>query len=246
MDINAVARAKTKSIKWAIKKALLLIFFDLSNRVLKYPLSNPEDAYFGDVDTVIHAGAHLGEERIYYLKSNLRVYWIEANPDVFKILRRNVRLYSRQNAYLATLSNNSGETARFNIANLTGCSSLLEFDDLEVTPLFRHLNSITTITSTLEEMIVGNLIVLGRRNLLLVDTQGTELQVIQGAGEYISKFDYVITETQDYTLYKNQSLSNEIEEYLSERGFDLVTKETWASNLSKTKNCYQLVFKKIV
>ena len=246
MDINAVVGAKIKSIKWKAKKALLLVFFEFSNRVLKYPLSAPKDVYFGDVDTVIHAGAHLGEERIYYLKSNLRVYWIEANPDVFKILRRNVRLYSRQNAHLATLSNISGVTVRFHIANLTGCSSLLEFDDLEVTPLFRHLNSITTITSTLHEMIEDNLIVLGRKNLLLVDTQGTELEVIQGAGDYIYKFDYVIAEAQDYTLYKNQGLSNEIEEYLSEKGFDLVQKETWASNVSKTKNCYELVFKKIV
>lgn len=238
-------RRKYKNLRWTLKKALLLIFFDFSNRVLKYPLSLPEDAYFGNVDTVIHAGAHLGEERIYYLKSNLRVYWIEANPEIYRTLRKNVRFYSRQYAFLATLSRNSGETVRFNIANSTSCSSILEFDDLEVTPSHRHLNSINTITSTLSEMIESGLIILGRKNLLLVDTQGTELDVIEGVGDHISEFDYIIAEAQDYSLYKNQALANDIEKYLSERGFDLVKKETWASNESKSKNCYELVFKKI-
>ena len=79
---------------------------------------------------------------------------------------------------------------------------------------------------------------------MLCDTQGTELEVMKGAGAHLSKFDYIIAEAQDYKLCKDHSLSGEIESYLSRQGFSLIKKEVWASNVSKSKNCYELVFKR--
>lgn len=235
---------KIKELKWNLKKALLFGFFYFSNNILKYPLSNPEDAFFGDVDTVIHAGAHLGEERIYYFKSNLSVYWIEANPYIFKKLKNNLRFYRSQFPIQATLSDLSGQNVEFKISNSTSASSTLDFEDLEVTPTHKHIRTITTVTSNLADLIENKTILLGKKNLLLCDTQGTELEVIKGAGRHLSKFDYVIAEAQDYSLYKNQSLSEEIESYLSHKGFSLIKKEIWASNVTKSKNCYELVFKR--
>jgi len=233
-----------KELKWSLKKILLFGFFYFSNKVLKYPLSNPEDAYYGDVDTVIHAGAHLGEERIYYFKSNLNVYWIEANPYIFKKLKKNLRFYKGQFPIQATLSDHSGESVEFKISKSTSTSSTLDFEDLEITPTHEHLRTISTITSNLAELIENKTILLGQKNLLLCDTQGTELEVIKGAGPHLSNFDYIIAEAQDYKLYKDQSLSGEIESYLCSRGFSLIKKEVWASNVSKSKNCYELVFKR--
>jgi len=211
---------------------------------LKYPMSSPEDSYFGDVDTVIHAGAHMGEERIYYLKSNLKVFWIEANPFIFKKLKRNLRFYRNQFPILFTLSEKSGESVEFKISKSTSASSILNFKDLEVTPNHEHVKTIMTKTSTIAHLIESNAIKLGRRNLLLCDTQGTELEVIKGAGSYLDQFQYVVAESQDYELYENQSLSAEIESYLANKGFSIIKKEIWASNDSKTKNCYELVFKR--
>jgi len=233
-----------KEFKWALKKRLLFTFFNFSNTVLKYPLSSPEDAYFGDVDTVIHGGAHMGEERIYYLKSNLNVYWVEANPYIFGILKRNLRFYRNQFPIMATLSDKAGELVDFKISKSTSASSTLDFKDLEVTPNHEHVQTITTTTATVANLIESNVIKLGLRNLLLCDTQGTELEVIKGAESYSDQFQYVIAESQDYELYKNQSLSAEIESYLANKGFSLIKKEIWASNASKTKNCYELVFKR--
>ena len=222
-----------------------MVFFDFSNKVLKYPLSHPQDAYFGDVDTVIHAGAHLAEERIYYLKSNLKVYWIEANPKIHKKMMKNIRFYRNQKGILATLSQFPGEKVEFYIANDTSCSSVLEFNDLEVTPTHHHVEKIMTVTTSLSELISKKRIILGEKNLLLVDTQGTELQVIKGLEEYLCNFEYIIAESQDYELYQNQSLTNEIEAFLLSSGFSLVKKESWDYNMSRSKNCYELIFKKI-
>lgn len=213
--------------------------------VIKYVLSHPQDAYFGDVDTVIHAGAHLAEERIYYLKSNLRVYWIEANPQIRKKMMKNIRFYSSQKGILSTLSQYPGEKVEFNIANDTSCSSILDFNDHMVTPTHHHVEKIMTVTTSLSELIGKNRIILGNRNLLLVDTQGTELQVIKGLEEYLGKFEYIIAESQDYELYRNQSLTKEIETFLLSSGFSLIKKESWAYNMSRSKNYCELVFERI-
>ena len=134
----------------------MLVFFDFSNKVLKYPLSHPQDAYFGNVDTVIHEGAHLAEKRIHYLKINLRVYWIEANPKIHKKMIKNIRFYRNQKGMRSSLRQYPGERVEFNIANDTSCSSVLEFNDLEVTPTHYHVEKIMTVTTSLSKLIRNN------------------------------------------------------------------------------------------
>ena len=62
---------------------------------------------------------------------------------------------------------------------------------------------------------------LGARNLLKIDTQGTELEVLKGAADILDRFQAVYCEVSYVELYVGQALAPEIIAYLGERGLHL-------------------------
>lgn len=49
---------------------------------------------------VIHIGANSGQERDHYKKLGVqRVIWIEADPEIYEILLRNIKNYKNYKAY---------------------------------------------------------------------------------------------------------------------------------------------------
>ena len=57
-----------------------------------------------------------------------------------------------------------------------------------------------------------------------MDVQGAELKVLKGIGDYISGFDYIYSEVNVASLYKNCVQLPELESYLDAHGF--VRRET--------------------
>ena len=59
-------------------------------------------------------------------------------------------------------------------------------------------------------------------DFLHLDVQGFELQVLKGAGEYLSKIKLIWLEVSEKEIYKNQKVRNEIENFLTFNGYEHV------------------------
>lgn len=59
-------------------------------------------------------------------------------------------------------------------------------------------------------------------SLLKIDVQGYELNVLKGAGELISKFNFIYVECSFVELYENQNLITEIIDFLYHKNFMLI------------------------
>lgn len=64
--------------------------------------------------------------------------------------------------------------------------------------------------------------------MLKIDTQGHDLEVIKGLGEYISIVDYIMCEVQNtkFELYINQSSKSELLQYMQKHNFSVVDWQT--------------------
>ena len=57
-------------------------------------------------------------------------------------------------------------------------------------------------------------------DVLVIDTQGSELLVLQGAENILHEFRYVRVEATDFQLYKDSCVSKEIDTFLRQCGFE--------------------------
>jgi hypothetical protein len=51
-----------------------------------------------DIDFILHIGAHLGQERHLYSRFNVPVFWVEALPNIFVELQKNIKIWPNQYA----------------------------------------------------------------------------------------------------------------------------------------------------
>jgi FkbM family methyltransferase len=70
-------------------------------------------------------------------------------------------------------------------------------------------------------------------DLLKVDAQGHDFQVIKSAGDALSIIKSIIVEVQRVPLYVNSSSRQEIVDYLSDRGFRLVSSQSQSNDLEE-------------
>ncbi len=70
-------------------------------------------------------------------------------------------------------------------------------------------------------------------NLLLIDTQGTELEVFKGASNSLKGFDFICTEVSYFPIYTGTAPAEEITSFLATRGFRLYDQEPPITNIGK-------------
>jgi FkbM family methyltransferase len=200
------------------------------------------DRYFAGIDTVIHVGAHLGEERLSYLRRNLTVFWVEASASAYQQLNKNIKAFSNQKAIHAAVHSSEEKDVVFNITNLSASSSLLKPKDVWPTPDLKVMAEEKVDTVKLSTLITYGTIKLTGNSMLIIDTQGTEFDVLLSAGCFLTEFAVIVIETQDFELYEDQVLTEKIEEFLINQKFHLAQKTAWASDTDRRKNCYELIF----
>lgn len=233
---------QTNKIKWAFAQAIMKNLFKFVHSYIKYPLMEDYDRYFAGINTVVHVGAHLGEERLSYLWRNLTVFWLEASTSAYYKLKRNVKSFSKQKAIHAAVSSSEEKDVVFNLTNLSASSSLLKPKDIWPTPNLKVVAIEKVETVKLSSLITRGTIKLIGNSILIVDTQGTELDVLFSAGSFLPEFAAIVVETQDFELYQGQALTGEIENFLMSQKFHLAQKTAWASDNDRRKNCYELIF----
>ena len=194
---------------------------------------------------IVHIGANTGQEAEVYARHNKPVIWIEALPQIYEMLERNVAQYPNQQAINALVTDNDGEEYKFNISNNkdADASSLFEFDDeaKKLWPELKMVDSLPLVGKTLNTIyqefnIDGNLF-----DFLVMDVQGSELLVLKGAESVLQNFQYIWTEVSTVNIYKNGVLWDELKTFLNHKGFKETISCTPANhgNVLFTRECYQ-------
>lgn len=102
------------------------------------------------------------------------------------------------------------------------CSSLLEIGEAQTqfAPGSQEIGRLPVPVERLDQRIdVGQVI---HPALLKIDVQGTEQEVLAGAGSVLAHLDYVLVEASFRRLYAGQPLAHDLIRYLDQRGFHLI------------------------
>jgi FkbM family methyltransferase len=170
---------------------------------------------------IIHVGANTGQERAQYESNDLDVVWIEPIDGVFQRLKSNIAPYARQKAYNALITDCDGAAYTFHIANNDGSSSsILEFGDhRDIFPDVTYVREVVMHGLTLTSLVAREDIDMSKYDMLLLDTQGSELLVLKGAAGLLRNFRFIQVEAADFEAYKGCAKAHEIEAYLRPLGF---------------------------
>ena len=184
------------------------------------------EKYLKECRGAIHIGAHIGEERNWYIQNGFtKVIWFEPNTSLFKRLEERVTIVRDHKAFNLGVHDTLKETT-LHISNNDGQSSsilplkLHSFYHPEVKYVSEQLIKLVRIDNFINE----NRINIDDFNFVNIDVQGVELNVIKSFGDLIKKIDYIYTEINEDELYEKCCLVSEIDEYL--KGFDFMRVHT--------------------
>lgn len=125
------------------------------------------------------------------------------------------------NVYPVALSDYKG-TATLNITNKLSCSSFLEPNIELIKELqpekwnrFEVKNRIEVQVDRLDNLLDSDITI----DKLIIDTQGSELNVLKGCGDLLNNTTTIICEVEYVELYKDQPLFSDVLEYLESFGF---------------------------
>jgi FkbM family methyltransferase len=212
-------------------------FLRLTTRVLKRLYFGPFDSFLKEVDGVIHIGANEGQEREHYKKYGINnVLWIEADPFVFKKLKKNLLNYENQYA-INYLILDKKQRIQFNISNAKGNASSV-FDLLEhkqMYPEIKFKKKIMIHGHTFKSIIKKENINIKKYQALILDTQGSELLILKGAKKILNNFKYIKLECANFEIYRNCPSEKEISLYLLNYGFQEVKRIKIDENKNKKK-----------
>lgn len=198
--------------------------------------------------SIVHVGAHTGEEAEYYdslrPKPN-KVLWIEANRDLIDSLTAHVERFERQSAFWAFVGAKTAEVIAFHIANNPLCSSALDLQEHRaVYPDVAYVRDEPMATITLDDLLdnwrEGRGFFESRLfNVLVMDVQGTEGLVIDGAAKTLRDIQLICTEINFREMYRGCLLIDRFDLKMAEYGFErFATKDSgggWGDALYRRK-----------
>ena len=204
-------------------------------KILEILIFKRFDSYLKNTKGVIHIGASDGYERNVYKKYNVKnVIWIEPNPFMFKILKKNIKSYSNHKPFNYLISDTDNKKYKFKITSNYGQNSTIsEFTDVykSLYPDTKIVKTINIKSITLKKFVNKEKIDLKNFEVLIVDTEGAELKVLKGCGSLLNKFKFIRVETSEFRMFKNYPLLYQISEYLKKFNFkELRRIETDQSN----------------
>ena len=171
---------------------------------------------------VIHVGANTGQERFEYARHGLKVAWVEPIPDIFAELQANVAAFPDQTAYNCLIAGQDGTKYEFRISDNEGSSSSILEPNLEHAEAWEKVTysrSIQLESLSLPTFIRKNGIDLASFDILVLDTEGSELLILKGAAEILPRFRYIKCEAANFEVYEGSSQLSVVDSYLSRQGF---------------------------
>lgn len=197
------------------------------------PSQAPQDFEFlAHAKGVIHIGANTGQERNIYDYLGIKVIWFEPIPLVYEVLKNNIRNLPLQTAYPYLLLSQKNMITKLHVSNNGGASSsIYEFGQhKDIWPEVGYIGDIEVLSWTLAELFESDVINTHHYDSIILDTQGSELEVLKGAGEHLKNFRYVKTEAADFPSYVGGCTLEELSTYLKEVGFREVNRKQFAEH----------------
>jgi FkbM family methyltransferase len=194
-----------------------------------------------DIKGILHLGAHLGEEAKDYHDARIdRVIWVEGNPSLVSQLKENVAAYPENQVFNLLVSDRDNASVNFNVTEFSQSSSIL---DLGITKEIHGTNIIEKIPLTahrIDSFFRDKQLDITGYNFVNIDLQGYELIALQSMGTLLNKIDWVYTEVNVKSLYKNCALLYQVDSFLLNKGFVRVqtymTTHFWGDALYVRKN----------
>ena len=183
---------------------------------------------------VLHIGAHKGEEAIHYQTNDVgEVIWFEANDALIPELERHLQNFSMKQQIVPAALWNETKTMSFKVTNNLQSSSFFNLKD--------HLKHYPQIQVTEENSVKAYRLdeLFNRANNFLfrdfefinIDTQGAELAILRGIGEYLdqSSLKSIYVEVNREELYDGIPLVDEIDQFLLLKNFFRI-KTVWSDH----------------
>lgn len=176
---------------------------------------------------VLHIGVHWAEEHETYIECGAsEFYYIEPVSKAFRVLLD--KFSGQSNVVLQNLAIGSkAETGVMYVdtTNQGQSNSLLE----PLVHLEQHIEVIFDGEPEIVKVVtLDSLEMPNDYNLLMVDTQGYELEVLKGASKTIPNFDIIYLEVNRQETYKGCPMIEDLDFYLKAFGFTRVATK-WAS-----------------
>lgn len=176
---------------------------------------------------VLHIGACRAEEAGIYQSAGLGAIFIEANPALEDELKSNIAGKANMEYIIALAMDTAGQIIQFNISNNIESSSALKFSKLASgeDSLWPDLDLKMVSTISLESITIAQLIESGKLRAegidhIVVDTQGTELKVLQGMpAALLEQASYITLEASTVEIYEGQDLLEDIKKFLAKYGY---------------------------
>ena len=170
---------------------------------------------------ILHVGANMGQEAAQYDRNGLDVLWIEPIDAVFAELQANIAAYPRQRAIKALVTDQDGSPHTLHIASNGGSSSsILELGQhTDIFPNVTFVRDMAVVGVTLTTLVEREKIDIAKYDMLLLDTQGSELLVLKGAIPLLQNFRFVQVEAADFEAYKGCAKVHEIDALMATQGF---------------------------
>ena len=161
--------------------------------------------------TVVHVGSHYGQDNNQYeLLGIEEIYWCEADP----VCASQIRLrYPRSHVIEGVFWSEANKFLDFWLMPNRAHNSLFEPKSL-----IEDTQRIKVKTTTLDHEFYN--LTIRKPALLVLDVQGAESKVLQGAINFISKINFLVCEITDESLISTFSVTQrEIEGLLTPIGF---------------------------
>jgi len=212
---------------------------------LKSTFAIGTERFLRDVPGVIHIGANTGQERDEYRRFGLRVLWVEPIPRVFERLSANLRGYPDQRAVQCLVTDRDGAEYEFHVASNNGASSsildLKLHQDIWPEVQFKETLKLTSVT--LASLLQQQQIDPADYPALVMDTQGSELLVLQGGLPVLRHFDYVKTEVPDFESYAGCCQLAEVDAFMRGNGFAELHRDRFATR-AQGGSYYDVLYKR--
>ena len=218
----------------------------LSQQVKDIFRRNP-DRLLKKINGIIHVGANTGQEIKLYAQYGLPVVWIEPIPEVFETLQSNLAGVQKQIAIKGLVTDIDNKEYDFKLASNNGASSsILEFNlHQDIWPEVTFEKTIKLFSATLPSLLKNNNINISDYDMLVMDTQGSELLVLNGAIPILKNFTYIKTEVPNFESYKGCCQLEDLQAFLSQHGYKEFSRHKFATH-PNGGNYYDIVYKKIM
>ena len=206
---------------------------------------SPMKGFLRGARGVIHVGAHVGQERHVYEQYKLDVLWLEPNPELFAILQQNLRRFPRQRAVRCLVTDRDGAQYPFHLtSNAGGSSSIFHLArHADIWPDVKETATIKLTSKTLPTLLADERLDVASYDVLVMDTQGSELLVLKGAESILDRFNVVKVEAADFAAYFGGCRLEDVEALLRRFGFFEFARKTIARH-PEGGGYYDLVYKR--